>query len=174
MKELINKFDFEVEELYQDVEGYKQFGVTTRYIRPSINVMVSVKGTDLEHEIEKYSFCSEIWTEKDNKVKEIKTVTEFYNEENEDISDQLKQDLIECMIRDYDLYETVCVYDNKISNILALYKDLGLENIGIEDIAESDGVIAQYNYLKLNHKFVSDLLDKEIITTEEYEEILNF
>ena len=35
-------------------------------------------------------------------------------------------------------------------------------------------MIAQYNYLKLNHKFVSDLLDKEIITTEEYEEILNF
>ena len=169
MKELINKFDFEVEELNQHVEGNKQFGVTTRYIRPLINVMVSVKGTDLEHEIEEYSFCSEIWTEKDNKVKEIETVTEFYNEENEDISDQLKQDLIECMIRDYDLYKTVCVYDNKLSNIVALSKELG-----VGDITDPDGMIAQYNYLKLNHKFVSDLLDKEIITTEEYEEILNF
>ena len=168
MKELINKFDFEVEELDQHVEGYKQFGVTTRYIRPLINVMVSVKGTDLEHEIEEYSFCSEIWTEKDDKVKEIKTVTEFYNEENEDISDQLKQDLIECMIQDYDLYNRVCEYDNDLANILVLYGELGTENRTIE------GMVEGYNYLKLNHKFVSDLLDKEIITTEEYEEILNF
>ena len=61
------------------------------------------------------------------------------------------------------------MYDNKLSNIVALSKELG-----VEDITDPDGMIAQYNYLKLNHKFVSDLLDKEIITTEEYEEILNF
>lgn len=167
MKELINKFDFEVEELDQHVEGYKQFGVTTRYIRPLINVMVSVKGTDLEHEIEEYSFLHEIMTEKDSIIK-YETVTEFFKDDD-DISDQLKQDLIECMIRDYDLYKTVCVYDNKLSNIVALSKELG-----VGDITDPDGMIAQYNYLKLNHKFVSDLLDKEIITTEEYEEILNF
>ena len=167
MKELINKFDFEVEELDQHVEGNKQFGVTTRYIRPLINVVVSVKGTDLEHEIENYSFLHEIMTEKDSIIK-YETVTEFFKDDD-DISDQLKQDLIECMIRDYVLYKTVCVYDNKLSNIVALSKELG-----IEDIADSDKIIEQYNYLKLNHKFVSDLLDKEIITTEEYEEILNF
>ena len=167
MKELINKFDFEVEELDQHVEGNKQFGVTTRYIRPLINVVVSVKGTDLEHEIENYSFLHEIMTEKDSIIK-YETVTEFFKDDD-DISDQLKQDLIECMIRDYDLYKTVCVYDNKLSNIVALSKELG-----VGDITDPDGMIAQYNYLKLNHKFVSDLLDKEIITTEEYEEILNF
>ena len=168
MKELINKFDFEVEELDQHVEGNKQFGVTTRYIRPLINVMVSVKGTDLEHEIENYSFLHEIMTEKDSIIK-YETVTEFFKDDDDDISDQLKQDLIECMIRDYDLYKTVCVYDNKLSNIVALSKELG-----VGDTTDPDGMIAQYNYLKLNHKFVSDLLDKEIITTEEYEEILNF
>ena len=167
MKELINKFDFEVEELDQHVEGNKQFGVTTRYIRPLINVVVSVKGTDLEHEIENYSFLHEIMTEKDSIIK-YETVTEFFKDDD-DISDQLKQDLIECMIRDYVLYKTVCVYDNKLSNIVALSKELG-----VGDITDPDGMIAQYNYLKLNHKFVSDLLDKEIITTEEYEEILNF
>ena len=166
MKELINKFDFEVEELDQHVEGYKQFGVTTRYIRPLINVMVSVKGTDLEHEIENYSFLHEIMTEKDSIIK-YETVTEFFKDDD-DISDQLKQDLIECMIRDYVLYKTVCEYDNDLANILALYGELGTENRTIE------GMVEGYNYLKLNHKFVSDLLDKEIITTEEYEEILNF
>lgn len=166
MKELINKFDFEVEELDQHVEGYKQFGVTTRYIRPLINVVVSVKGTDLEHEIENYSFLHEIITEKDSIIK-YETVTEFFKDDD-DISDQLKQDLIECMIQDYDLYNRVCEYDNDLANILALYGELGTENRTIE------GMVEGYNYLKLNHKFVSDLLDKEIITTEEYEEILNF
>lgn len=167
MKELINKFDFEVEQIDEEVNGTRQSGVTTRYIRPLINVMVSVKGTDLEHEIEEYSFLHEIMTEKDSIIK-YETVTEFFKDDD-DISDQLKQDLIECMIRDYVLYKTVCVYDNKLSNIVALSKELG-----VEDITDPDGMIAQYNYLKLNHKFVSDLLDKEIITTEEYEEILNF
>ena len=166
MKELINKFDFEVEELDQHVEGNKQFGVTTRYIRPLINVMVSVKGTDLEHEIENYSFLHEIMTEKDSIIK-YETVTEFFKDDD-DISDQLKQDLIECMMQDYDLYNRVCEYDNDLANILALYGELGTENRTIE------GMVEGYNYLKLNHKFVSDLLDKEIITTEEYEEILNF
>ena len=166
MKELINKFDFEVEELDQHVEGNKQFGVTTRYIRPLINVMVSVKGTDLEHEIENYSFLHEIMTEKDSIIK-YETVTEFFKDDD-DISDQLKQDLIECMIQDYDLYNRVCEYDNDLANILVLYGELGTENRTIE------GMVEGYNYLKLNHKFVSDLLDKEIITTEEYEEILNF
>ena len=166
MKELINKFDFEVEELDQHVEGNKQFGVTTRYIRPLINVMVSVKGTDLEHEIENYSFLHEIMTEKDSIIK-YETVTEFFKDDD-DISDQLKQDLIECMIQDYDLYNRVCEYDNDLANILALYGELGTEDRTIE------GMVEGYNYLKLNHKFVSDLLDKEIITTEEYEEILNF
>ena len=166
MKELINKFDFEVEELDQHVEGNKQFGVTTRYIRPLINVVVSVKGTDLEHEIENYSFLHEIMTEKDSIIK-YETVTEFFKDDD-DISDQLKQDLIECMIQDYDLYNRVCEYDNDLANILVLYGELGTENRTIE------GMVEGYNYLKLNHKFVSDLLDKEIITTEEYEEILNF
>ena len=166
MKELINKFDFEVEELDQHVEGNKQFGVTTRYIRPLINVVVSVKGTDLEHEIENYSFLHEIMTEKDSIIK-YETVTEFFKDDD-DISDQLKQDLIECMIQDYGLYNRVCEYDNDLANILVLYGELGTENRTIE------GMVEGYNYLKLNHKFVSDLLDKEIITTEEYEEILNF
>ena len=165
MKELINKFDFEVEELNQEVNGIRQFGVTTRYIRPLINVVVSVKGTDLEHEIENYSFLHEIMTEKDSIIK-YETVTEFFKDD--DISDQLKQDLIECMIQDYDLYNRVCEYDNDLANILVLYGELGTENRTIE------GMVEGYNYLKLNHKFVSDLLDKEIITTEEYEEILNF
>ena len=165
MKELINKFDFEVEELNQEVNGIRQFGVTTRYIRPLINVVVSVKGTDLEHEIENYSFLHEIMTEKDSIIK-YETVTEFFKDD--DISDQLKQDLIECMIQDYDLYNRVCEYDNDLANILVLYGELGTENRTIE------GMVEGYNYLKLNHKFVSELLDKEIITTEEYEEILNF
>lgn len=171
LSSIINKFGFEMEWLDVDVSGKRYPTNITEWHRPLINVFVYLKDDDsVSYDLENFTFCEKQVTKNlDGKTIQIESVTKVYrddeDDENEDISDELKESVLDTIFKDYTLFSTVCNKDTVISNLLALALELEI------DPTESDKAQEIFSNLTQCSEFVSKLVDKGIITEKQIEEL---
>lgn len=171
LSSIINKFDFEMEWLDVDVSGKRYSTDIIEYHRPLINVCVSLKEDDsVVYDLENFSFCEkQVVKNLEGKIIQRECVTKVYkddeDDENEEISNELKEMVLDTIFKDYSLFSTVCNNDTVISNLLALSLELDL------DPTECDKAQEIFSNLTLCSKFVSELVDKGIITEKQIEEL---